>query len=176
MDVLGRLAIDYETNIAFMTDLGPVYALLFWRDGCIKAEIHAPGRLVQYGDMFEWTEEIFDDEDARSLIGWSLSSQVALPFDADCAIIEASRLCRGGVRFRIDTKRLLVNSAAGVYGIADVTAGPAIRLVSRSFQTHRRKESGRIRAVMTTKPVVVMALTKLREKAILLPVRFRAGG
>jgi hypothetical protein len=57
-----------------------------------------------------------------------------------------------------------------------VTAGPAIRLVSLSFQAHRHKESGRICAVMTTKPVVVMALTKLRERAILLPVRFRAGG
>jgi hypothetical protein len=113
MDVLGRLAIDYETNVAFMTDLGPVYALLFWRDGCIKAEIHAPGRLVQYGDMFEWTEEIFDDEDAHALIGWSLSSQIALPFDADCAIIKASHLCRGGVRFRIDMKRLLVNCSSG---------------------------------------------------------------
>ncbi len=107
-EVLARLAVDYEANVAFMTELGPVYAILFWRDGCIEVELDAPGRLIQYGGTFEWIEEAFDDDDAKALIGWSFSSQVALPFDVDSKIIEAQSLSRG-VRLRLETRRLLVN-------------------------------------------------------------------
>lgn len=111
--VLARLAADLETDVAFTTEAGPVYAVLFWRDGCIKAEITAPDRIVQYGDILEWYEGAFDDSAARALVGSALTPLVPLPFDVACLITDATPLYRGGVKLGLKGGRSPVNCATG---------------------------------------------------------------
>lgn len=110
--VLARLAIDYDTVVLFDTPLGPVYATLYWRDGCIEAEISAPGRIVKRGEFLEWYEEDFDAEDAQTLLGLTPFDVLPLPFDARCTIKQATPL-RPGVKMQLDSSRLLVNCATG---------------------------------------------------------------
>ena len=111
-EVLARLAIDYDTVVLFDTPLGPVYATLYWRDGCIDAEISAPGRIVKRGEFLEWYEEDFDAEDAQTLLGLTPFDVLPLPFDARCTIKQATPL-RPGVKMQLDSSRLLVNCATG---------------------------------------------------------------
>ncbi len=111
-EVLARLAIDYDTVVLFDTPLGPVYATLYWRDGCIEAEISAPGRIVKRGEFLEWYEEDFDAEDAQTLLGLTPFDVLPLPFDARCTIKQATPL-RPGVKMQLDSSRLLVNCATG---------------------------------------------------------------
>lgn len=111
-EVLARLAIDYDTVVQFVTPLGPVYATLYWRDGCIEAEISAPGRIVKRGEFLEWYEEDFDAEDAQTLLGLTPFDVLPLPFDAKCTIKQATPL-RRGVKMQLDSSRLLVNCANG---------------------------------------------------------------
>ncbi len=111
--VLARLAADLETDVALTTEAGPVYAVLFWRNGCIKAEITAPDRIVQYGDILEWYEGVFDDAAARALVGSVLTPLVPLPFDVACLITQATPLYRGGVKLGLKGGRSLVNCAIG---------------------------------------------------------------
>lgn len=111
--VLTRLAAHLETDVAFTTEAGPVYAVLFWHDGCIKAEITAPDRIVQYGDILEWYEGAFDNAAARALVGSALTPLVPLPFDVACLITDATPLYRGGVKLGLKGGRSLVNCATG---------------------------------------------------------------
>jgi len=83
-EVLARLAVDYDTVVQFVTPLGPVYATLYWRNGCIEAEISAPNRIVKRGEYLEWYEEVFDAGDAQALLGLTLFDVLPLPFDAKC--------------------------------------------------------------------------------------------
>lgn len=111
--VLARLAAHLETDVAFTTDTGPVYATLFWRDGCIKAEITAPGRFAQYGEVFEWRESSLDHARVKALVGSPLTPLVPLPFDAACSIIDAAPFHRGGVILGLKGGRSLIDCAAG---------------------------------------------------------------
>ncbi|WP_343527856.1 hypothetical protein [Sphingomonas sp.] len=111
-EVLARLAIDYDTVVQFVTPLGPVYATLYWRDGCIEAEISAPGRIVKRGEFLEWYEEDFDADDAQTLLGLTPLDVMPLPFDARCTIKQATPL-RPGVKMQLDSNSFLVNCASG---------------------------------------------------------------
>lgn len=111
-EVLARLAIDYDTVVQFVTPLGPVYATLYWRNGCIEAELSAPGRIVKRGKDLEWYEEVFDADDAQALLGLTPFDVLALPFDAKCTIKQATPL-RRGVKMQLNSNRLLVNCATG---------------------------------------------------------------
>ena len=111
-DVLARLAIDYDTVVQFVTPLGPVYATLYWRDGCIETEISAPGRIVKRGEFLEWYEEDFDADDAQTLLGLTPLDVMPLPFDAKCTIKQATPL-RPGVKMQLDSNPFLVNCASG---------------------------------------------------------------
>lgn len=111
--VLARLAVNLETDVAFVTEAGPVYAVLFWHDGCIKAEITAPGRIAQYADVIEWYGGAYDHASAKALVGSKLTSVVPLPFDAACVISDAAPLCRGSVRLGLKSDRSLVNCTMG---------------------------------------------------------------
>lgn len=111
-EVLARLAIDYDTVVQFVTPLGPVYATLYWRNGCIEAEISAPGRIVKRGKDLEWYEEVFDADDAQALLGLTPFDVLPLPFDAKCTIKQATPL-RRGVKMQLNSNRLLVNCATG---------------------------------------------------------------
>lgn len=109
---LANLALGYTATVTFMTHLGPVYAELFWQDGCIVVEIYAPGRIQKFGYFLEWYEGRVDDEEAKALKGRELLDVLPLPFDVKCTIIDAASLVRG-VRLRISSERLLVNCATG---------------------------------------------------------------
>lgn len=111
-EVLARLAIDYDTVVQFVTPLGPVYATLYWRNGCIEAEISAPGRIVKRGKYLEWYEEVFDADDAQALLGLTPFDVLPLPFDAKCTIKQATPL-RRGVKMQLNSNRFLVNCATG---------------------------------------------------------------
>ena len=111
--ILARLAVNFETDVAFTTEAGPVYAVLFWHDGCIKAEITAPGRIAQYADVIEWYEGEYDNASAQALVGSKLTSLARLPFDAACFISDAAPLYRGGVRLGLKGERSLVNCTTG---------------------------------------------------------------
>ncbi len=112
-EVLSRLAASYETSVTFMAEAGPVYATLFWRDGCIKTEIVAPGIFEQSGNILRWYDQEFSQDDVDALVGGSLSSRFTLPFDDDCKIISATTLMSRGVELRFDRKRSLVNCGTG---------------------------------------------------------------
>lgn len=111
-EVLARLAIDYDTVVQFVTPLGPVYATLYWGNGCIEAEISAPGRIVKRGKYLEWYEEVFDADDAQALLGLTPFDVLPLPFDAKCTIKQATPL-RRGVKMQLNSNRFLVNCATG---------------------------------------------------------------
>lgn len=111
--VLARLGTTFETDVAFTTDAGPVYATLFWRDGCVKAEITAPGRFAQYSDVFEWYEAALDEASVNALVGSPLSASVPLPFDAACFIADAAPSQQGGVKLGLEGGRSLIDCAAG---------------------------------------------------------------
>lgn len=111
-EVLARLAIDYDTVVQFVTPLGPVYATLYWRNGCIEAEISAPGRIVKHGKYLEWYEEVFDADDVQALLGLTPFDVLPLPFDAKCTIKQATPL-RRGVKMQLNSNRFLVNCATG---------------------------------------------------------------
>jgi len=111
MEVLSRLAVDYETIVQFVTPFGPIYATLFWCEGCIEVEISAPGRILKRGKFLEWSEGVFDAANAQALVGLTLTEVLSLPFDAKCTITHAVPLNRG-VKVQFDTNRLLVNCAA----------------------------------------------------------------
>ncbi len=112
--VLARLAANLETDVVFWTEAGPVYALLFWREGCISVETNIPNKVLQYSDMLELYNCTFDPEIANALLGSSLSSICALPFEVDCTILSATPLYHGGVKLRIQKSQLLVNCNDGV--------------------------------------------------------------
>lgn len=109
---LASLALGYTATVTFMSHLGPVYAELFWQDGCIVVEIHAPGRFEKFGHFLEWYQGRVDDEEARALRGHELPDVLPLPFDVKCTILDAFSLMRG-VRLHLSSERLLVNCVTG---------------------------------------------------------------
>lgn len=113
--VLARLAHDDETLVSFMTEAGPLYATLFWRDGRIEVEIDISGVLVQGHNRLELSGRAFSQEDAAALVGSPLASIGGLPFDADVVIAKASPLMPSGLELclRPPSERKLVNCTAG---------------------------------------------------------------
>lgn len=90
-----------------------VYATLFWRDGCIEADINIPGILEQYRDQLELRGRIFSDADAAALVGSPLASINELSLDAEGTVTKATPLNHEGVRLYIRTERKLVNCSTG---------------------------------------------------------------
>lgn len=113
-DILTRLATGYDTFITLAAGDGPVYATLFWRNGCIEAEVTAPGRFEQSGDMLEWYGAGLNKASVMALVGQSLSSVCPLPVDAACTIVAAVPLMSGGVRLQFRGERSLVNCSTGL--------------------------------------------------------------
>jgi hypothetical protein len=106
--ILTRLASSYETLVTFMTERGPLYATLYWREGCVKAEVTVPGHL----DWYEGRLELFDcplrEEDIAPFVGRAVASLPDLPFSCEGKITEARSL-RNCVKFVVETREALLN-------------------------------------------------------------------
>lgn len=112
--VLARLAQSYETSVSFMTEAGPLYATLFWREGCIEAEVSIPGAFDQFGDWLELRgDKECSDETAVALVGSPLAAIGTLPFHVEAVITEAHPLIGGGLKLHLRTERRLIDCRTG---------------------------------------------------------------
>lgn len=121
--ILARLSTAPETRLVLTTPAGPLYALLFWRDGVIQTELSMPkkldwvsGRLMLEGTLLP--EIVLD-----ALPGRPLSSIVALPFETNAKIIEVGQSTDDGIWLRIEPVEKLVNlSTAQIWEDPGVTS------------------------------------------------------
>ncbi|SEM00341.1 hypothetical protein SAMN05216382_3068 [Sphingomonas palmae] len=113
--ILARLTRDYEALVSFTTNLGELHAILFWRDGCIKAEVDVPGVFMKYHDWVEMYYGTYTEHEANELIGSSIASIDRLPFDIDAIIADANPLMDGGLKLRLHRpfEHQLVNCTTG---------------------------------------------------------------
>lgn len=111
--VLARLTDSYETQVTIPTDAAPVFATLFWRDGCIDAEISAAQLLDWCGTKLELYGLGMSEAEADAFGGLRVCDIATLPFGCACVISSSSGLNDGGTRLSIDPERKLIDLATG---------------------------------------------------------------
>lgn len=110
--VLGKLSKSYETVVEIAAGNKPLYATLYWRDGCIRAKLTVPGQLTWAADSF-FVDVCIPETAAASLVGQSLASIVTFPLDLQNVIVDAENLKSKQLRLGIDNKKRLISLTSG---------------------------------------------------------------
>lgn len=111
--VLERLATSYETVVTIAAGNKPLYATLYWRRGCIEAELSSPGKLLFLNGRLDLPHVNLPESVMDLLPGRKLSDVVELPFGSKCVIYKAKKLGPNGICLTLNTDTQMINLRSG---------------------------------------------------------------
>lgn len=111
--VLSRLASSYEAIIRLPAGKAPLFAALYWRDGCIRAEVTVARQIDWCGERLDLLGVTLPEAILTALPGRSVSSFVELPFRCDCEVQSIEPLDEVGLRVTLEPRKHLLHLGSG---------------------------------------------------------------
>lgn len=111
--VLSRLASSYETVVTLPTGRAPLFAALYWRDGCISADISVARQIDWCGERLDLLDATLPETVLTALPGRSVGSLIELPFRCDCEVQCVKPIAGMGLRVTLELRKHLLHMGSG---------------------------------------------------------------